>query len=73
MVNSFQSLTSAVKNCIPDASDASWPTSALQMLSHKHFLIYVNQFQHKTQEYIHSLRGVAGDTILGSLDLHLHE
>ena len=56
MVNNFRSLTSAVKSCISDASDAPCFTSALQILLHKHFLINVNQFQHKTQEYIHSPR-----------------
>ena len=55
-VSSFQPLTSAVKSCIPNASDASWSTSALQILLHKHFLIYVNQVQHKKEEYIHSHR-----------------
>ena len=56
MVNSFQLLTSAIKSCISDVSDASWSTSALQILLQKHFLIYVNKFQHKTKEYIHSPR-----------------
>ena len=49
-VNSFQPLTSAIKSSIPDVSNAFWSTSALQILLHVH------QFQHKTQEYIHSPR-----------------
>ena len=56
LVSSFQPLTSVVKSSLPDASDAFWSTSALQIFLHKHFLIYVNQFQRKTREYIHSPR-----------------
>ena len=53
-VNSFQPLTSAIKGSTPDASDACWSTSALPIFLYKQFLIHVNQFQHKTQKYIHS-------------------
>ena len=44
------------KELHPSTSGAYWFTSALQIFIHKHFLIYVNKFQHKRQGYIHSPR-----------------